>query len=392
MNIDRALRPNRQPTALEQNLLGVDIRNAHQLLPGVIVAALLALCATWLSQAIGVGILGFASSPLSSVTVAVLLGLLVGNVFRLPARLKPGLTFAVKKLLRLGIILLGIRLSLLDVAQLGASGLPVVLLCIASALLITAQVGRWLDLSPRLATLIAVGTSICGVSAIVATAGAIDADEEEVAYAVATITLFGLLATFLYPYLAHALFGGDPVRAGLFMGTAIHDTSQVTGAAMIYAETFALPQGLDAATVTKLVRNLFMAAAIPCMALSYRRRESEQAAADAPRFSLTQWLPLFIIGFLALAALRTVGDGGLAAGGRALGLLDAAGWRLLHSGAGRWAASLLTVALAAVGLSTRLEVFKGLGLKPLLAGFGAALTVGIISVLGIVLVGATLGY
>ena len=390
MSIDRALTSTRQPTALEQNLFGVNVGNIHQLLPGVIVAALLALCATWLSQAIGVGLLGFTSSPLSSVTVAVVLGLLVGNVLRLPARLKPGLTFAVKKLLRLGIILLGIRLSLFDVARLGANGLPVVLLCIASALLITAQVGRWLGLSPRLATLIAVGTSICGVSAIVATAGAIDADDEEVAYAVATITLFGLLATFLYPYLAHALFGGDAVRAGLFMGTAIHDTSQVTGAAMIYAETFALPQGLDAATVTKLVRNVFMAVVIPCMALSCRRRGNEQTA-ETTRFALAQWLPLFVIGFLALAAARTLGDGGLTAGGRALGLLDAAGWRALYSAAGRWAADLLTVALAAVGLSTRLEVFKGLGFKPLLVGLGAALTVGVIGVIGIVMVGATLG-
>jgi uncharacterized integral membrane protein (TIGR00698 family) len=390
MSIDRALIPTRQPTALEQNLFGVNIGNFHRLLPGVIVAALLALCATWLSQAIGVGLLGFASSPLSSVTVAVLLGLLVGNVLRLPAQLKSGLTFTVKKLLRLGIILLGIRLSLFDVARLGASGLPIVLLCIVSALLITAQVGRWLGLSPRLATLIAVGTSICGVSAIVATAGAIDADDEEVAYAVATITLFGLLATFLYPYLAHALFGGDAVRAGLFMGTAIHDTSQVTGAAMIYAETYSLPQGLDAATVTKLVRNVFMAAVIPCMALSCRRRGNEQTA-ETPRFALAQWLPLFVIGFLALAAVRTLGDASLTAGGRALGLLDAAGWRALYSGAGHWASDLLTVALAAVGLSTRLEVFKDLGFKPLLVGLGAALTVGVISVIGIALVGATLG-
>jgi uncharacterized integral membrane protein (TIGR00698 family) len=391
MNIDRARQPIRRPTVLEQSLLGIGIDRAHELLPGVVVAILLAVCATWLSRAIGVGLLGFASSPLSSVTVAVLLGLLVGNALHLPARLKPGLTFAVKKLLRLGIILLGIRLSLFDVARLGGNGLPIVLLCIIGAILITGQMGRWLHLSPRLATLIAVGTSICGVSAIVATAGAIDADDEEVAYAVATITLFGLLATFFYPYLAHALFAEDAVRAGLFMGTSIHDTSQVTGAAMIYCEIFGLPQGLNAATVTKLVRNVFMAVVIPCMALSCRRRESERGT-HAPRFSLTQGLPLFVIGFLALAALRTLADARLAGGGRALGIIDISGWQAFYSGVGCQAMDLLTVALAAVGLSTRLEVFKGLGIKPLLAGLGAALTVGGISVIGITLVGATLGF
>ena len=98
---------------------------------------------------------------------------------------------------------------------------------------ITALIGRWLKLPSRLATLIAVGTSICGVSAIVATGPAIEAEDEEVAYAVATITIFGILATFLYPYLAHALFGQNATAAGLFIGTSIHDTSQVTGAALI---------------------------------------------------------------------------------------------------------------------------------------------------------------
>lgn len=389
MTTGAALRTTRKPTALERNLLGIGIQDAPLLLPGLALAAVIALIATWLAEVIGTRVMGMAKSPLSSVTVAVLLGLFVNNALRLPAWLQPGIGFSVKKLLRLGIILLGIRLSLLDVARLGANGLPVVLLCILSALLITAQVGRWLKLPARLSTLIAVGTSICGVSAIVATAGAIDAEDEEVAYAVSTITLFGLVATFIYPYLAHTLFAGNGLRAGLFLGTSIHDTSQVTGAAMIFAETFGLPQGLDAATVAKLVRNVFMAAVIPFVALAHRRRHPDHAAQQG---SIAQMLPLFVVGFVALATLRTIGDAGLSAGGRALGVIGASGWKGLTDGATHWASNLLTVALAGVGLSTKLKVFKGLGLKPLAAGLGAALAVGVVSALGISLFGAVFGF
>ena len=122
------------------------------------------------------------------------------------------------------------------------------------------------------------------MSAIVATGPAIDAEDEEVAYAVATITIFGILATFVYPYLAHTTLWRQPVAAGLFLGTAIHDTSQVTGAALIFADVFSLPRGVDVATVTKLVRNVFMAFVIPFMASptparrrDRRRRPAKQA-------------------------------------------------------------------------------------------------------------------
>jgi branched-chain amino acid transport system permease protein len=129
---------------------------------------------------------------------------------------------------------------------------------------------RLLKLSDRLGTLMAVGTSICGASAIVATAPAIEAEDEEVAYAVANITVFGIAAMLLYPYLAHALFSGNVVMAGLFQGTAIHETAQVTGSALIYDQTFGVsqkPSAADVAIVIKLVRNAFMAVVIPVMAL-----------------------------------------------------------------------------------------------------------------------------
>jgi len=369
------MNPARAPTLLEKNLLGVAVEGIPRLLPGLLLAALLAWASTQLCQWVGCTLLGFARTPISAVTTAILLGLLVNNLFPLPALFRPGITFAVKKVLRLGIILLGIRLSLLDVLQLGATGVPVVLCCIAGALLCTRLLARWLHLPHRLGTLIAVGTSICGVSAVVATGPAIDAEDEEVAYAVATITLFGIVATFAYPFLARALFRDDPFAAGLFLGTAIHDTSQVTGAALIFAGTFDLPRAVDVATVTKLVRNVFMALVIPLMAMTARR---DAGAAPGDRPSVLQLLPRFVLGFLLVALLRTLGDAGVNAGGRALALWTPDAWAAAIAAIKGWAVDLLVVALAGVGLSTSARVLQGLGLKPLLVGFAAALLVGLI--------------
>ncbi len=376
----------RKTGGLAKNLL--ERSRVPSLLPGLMVAALLAWLSIWLSKYVGVTIMGFAKTPISSVMVAILLGLIVGNTVHLPASLKPGLNFAVKKMLRLGIILLGIRLSIFDVFRLGALGVPIVALCILSALFFTTRLNKWLGLPERLGTLIAIGTSICGVSAIVATGPAIDAEDEEVAYAVAVITIFGILATLVYPYAANMIFAGDPVKAGLFLGTAIHDTSQVTGAGLVFADLFSLPRALDIATVTKLVRNVFMAAAIPFMAFYYARRTAGEGEFAGKKTSFAKLFPLFIVGFLVCAVLRSIGDAGINAGGSAFGLWDDAAWRDIYGFVKHWAVNFLVVALAGVGLSTSFRMFKGLGIKPFVVGMGAAVAVGVVSIAAISLLGA----
>jgi uncharacterized integral membrane protein (TIGR00698 family) len=258
-------------------------------------------------------------------------------------------------------------------------GIPVVVLCIAAALFITSLLTKWLKLPRRLGTLIAVGTSICGVSAIVATGPAIDAEEEEVTYAVAVITVFGIIATLFYPYVANSLFVGDPMKAGLFLGTSVHDTSQVTGAALVFAETFSLPRALDVATVTKLVRNTFMVVVIPLMTLTYSRQSARESEAAEKRVRIARLVPLFIIGFLLCAGIRSMGDAGINAGGRAFGLLSSAVWSGLYSWVKRWAVYLLVVALGGVGPNTNFGVLKGLGIKPFVVGLGAAAVVGVVS-------------
>ena len=374
-------------SALEKNLVGVPINRVPSLLSGLLAAVLLAWLSLWLSDAVGEKLLGFDKTPISPVMLAILLGLIIGAVVPMHKALKPGLSFSVKKVLRLGIILLGIRLTIFDVFRLGVYGVPIVLFCIAAALLVTTRISHWLKLPERLGALVAVGTSICGVSAIVATGPAIDAEEEEVAYAVAVITIFGLVATIVYPYLAHAIFGGEALNAGLFLGTSVHDTSQVVGAAAVYADVFSAPRALDVATVTKLVRNVFMAIVIPFMAFYYSRRAQAQGEFTGAETGILKLLPLFVVGFLAMAVVRSIGDAGIEAGETAFGLWDSPTWMGIVGTIKHWAEILMVVALAAVGLSTNFRTFKGLGTKPFLVGLFAALIVGVLSYIAISLLG-----
>jgi len=382
--------PVRKMNVLEKNLLGVPVGEVPALLPGLAATVLLAWLSIWLSQFVGVTLLGFDKTPISAVMLAILLGLIVGAVVPLPKALKPGLTFTVKKVLRLGIILLGIRLTVFDVFRLGAYGVPIVLICILGALLITTRINKWLRLPERLGALIAVGTSICGVSAIVATGPAIDADDEEVAYAVAVITVFGLLATLVYPYLANTIFAGNALKVGLFLGTSVHDTSQVVGSSKVYADVFSAPLALDVATVTKLVRNVFMAAVIPFVAFYYNRRTHHASPGGQTRFF--KLLPLFVLGFLTMATLRSIGDAGINADGRAFGLWDSGTWHAMHTAIKTWAGNLLVVALAGVGLNTDFRTLKGLGIRPFLVGLSAALAVGGVSYAAILLLGSSVTF
>lgn len=337
---------------------------------GFSLALLLALLGETLAAAAAPA-LGLQKGAISGIMVAILLGLLVNNVFRLPEALRPGLKFAVVRILRLGIVLLGIRLSLVEAGAIGQKALPVIVVTIVAAIAIVTFVSRRVGLGDRLGTLIGVGTSICGATAIVAMTPAIGARDDETAYAVACITLFGVVAMLAYPFAAHWLFAGDPVRSGLFLGTAVHETAQVAGAGLVYQEYFGDARALDVATVTKLMRNLSMLVVIPVMAVLYHRRAREGGAAP----SWTSMVPLFIVGFAAMSAVRTVGD----LGERAFGVLEPAQWKAAVAFVKAAATYCLAVAMAAVGLGTSLRGLRAIGLKPLGVGLFSALLVGAVS-------------
>ena len=176
----------------------------------------------------------------------------------------------------------------------------------------------------------------------------------------------------VYPFFANWVFAGDPFAAGLFLGTSVHETAQVAGAGLVYQEYYGDPAALDAATVTKLVRNLGMLLIIPIMSIAYHRNSTEGQV--APKW----WtmIPLFVIGFALMSLLRTVGD----LGERPFGVLDPATWQLLVAHTKTAAELCLAIAMAAVGLGTSIRALISIGVKPLGMGLFAALLVGGVSV------------
>jgi uncharacterized integral membrane protein (TIGR00698 family) len=341
-------------------------------IPGLLLAFALAILGNFLADSIAHA-LGMGPGAISGIMVAILLGLALGNLLGLPATLRPGIDFAVKRVLRIGIVLLGLMLSIVEVGTIGLKSLPVILVTIPAAILLVTFLGRRLGLPDRLGTLIAVGTGICGNTAIVAVSPTIAAKKEETSYAVACITIFGLFAMLVYPFVAHWLFAGDAFRAGLFLGSAVHDTSQVAGAGMVYQDYYGAPQALNVATVTKLERNLSMLIVIPLMSILYHRRSSE-GTEPPPWYTM---VPLFVVGFAAMSLLRTVGD----LGERPFGLLTPDQWHGFVKLASHVTTYCLGIAMAGVGLGTSIKGIRSIGLKPLGLGLVSALLVGIISTL-----------
>jgi uncharacterized integral membrane protein (TIGR00698 family) len=356
-------------------------------IPGTLIAVAVMLLALVASRYLGAFFkaqLNLQKSPVSTFLLAIILGMVIRNIIRFPKIFEPGFKFCVAKLLRLGIILLGIRLSILAIAKIGLVAVIVVIICITSGIVLASLFARAFKVSNRLGTLIAAGTAICGVSAIVATSPAIGAREEETAYAISTITIFGLLATLVYPYLTELVLRLNLGQAGIFLGTAVHDTSQVTGAAFIYDQIWNREVSRIAIT-TKLVRNTFMMAVIPILAVMYAKRTNSGTPADgAPssvgKVNVMKLFPTFVLGFLALAIFRSIGDVFVTGeAGRFLFWARPESWSSFYSGVTQAATYLLSIAIAAAGLSTQFSKLRKLTIKPFLIGLMAAVSVGLIS-------------
>ena len=373
--------------------LGAKIKDLSKLIPGTFLAFLIWYLSEFICDFVGKTVMGFKSSPISTIMVTIIIGLLIRNLIGLHPSLVPGTSFCLKKLLRLGIILMGIRLSFFDVLKIGVVGIPIITLCITTGLFVTTYATRLLKLPSRLGTLIAVGTGICGASAIVTAAPTIGATDEEVTYAVTNITVFGILAMFLYPYAAETIFAGNHILAGLFLGTSIHETAQVAGSAIMFDQymlsksSVALasvlgtknPLGSDVALVTKLTRNVFMALVIPLMALCYASKNSRTGGKVS--FS-KDYFPLFILGFIFMAIFRTIGEMTVLSSSKlAFHLVPAVQWKSFVAETAKVGGILLATAMAGVGLGTSFKNFKNLGIRPFLVGLFASLTVGIVSVI-----------
>lgn len=340
--------------------------------PGLLAALLLAICARVLAEFAGKALFHAAKTPVSPVLLAIIFGALLRNVLGQGVRLEAGVTTAATTVLRIGIAMVGLKLTLAIVGTLGLFALPVVPACMASAWFLSRLLARPLRLSSNLSLLLAVGTAVCGCTAVMAVAPLIRANKDEMGYAVSCVVIFGVLAMLGYPWLAHAQFAALPTAAGIFLGTAIHDTSQVIGAGLIYAQQFDAPTALAAATTAKLLRNLSMVVLIPWLA--WAAAKSATTTTPAPLAPSTLSLvPGFVWGFTALVVLRSIGDVAFAHSAHALD------WSAGVAYASNASDFLLTMGMAAVGLGISVTSFRGIGWRPLLAAMLIALSVGIVS-------------
>jgi uncharacterized integral membrane protein (TIGR00698 family) len=344
-------------------------------LPGLHLVVAVAVVARYLHSLIPNAMLARA---ISEVFIAVFLGLYIRNVVRFSARFEPGVKFALQRILRWGIILLGLRLSLQDVVATGLEALLLIGACMTLALTLAYLGGRFLRIPSRLATLIGVGTAICGNTAIVATAPVIEAKDEDVSIAVATITFFGTLAVLLYPIIGYFAGLSDHVF-GLWVGTAVNDTSQVVAAGAAFSEV-----ARDVATVVKLTRNTLMVPIIIVIGIVYARSQNRRTPGAATKFSFSKVVPWFVIGFLLMTLVRTVGV--------ALGVLPQ---DVNHPGQLQGAANVLIfvdeiakffilMALSAIGLSTDAAAVRRTGIRPFALGVGVASILAVFS-LGLIL-------
>ncbi len=281
--------------------------------------------------------------------IAILIGIVVALVRPASVTLRPGLHVASKRVLQVAIVLLGTGLSVHEVASTGLSSLPVLLGTLVIALVAAWLIGRWLGVVGDVRTLIGVGTAICGASAIAATDAVIDAPEQDVAYAVATIFTFNVVAVLPFPVLGHAMHLSQP-SFGLLAGPAVNVVSSVVAAASVYGHAAS-----SYAIIVKLSRTLMIIPIALGLAMWRTRREErreEDAGASVTPSRLVKIFPWFIAWFVGAVALNSVGviSHGLS---HVLGDL---------------AQLLIAIALAAIGLSTRLRDIRRAGLRPLALG------------------------
>jgi len=336
---------------------------SHPAVAGTLAAAAIALLATLVPGALGRLPEPLASLPVSPILVAILLGLALAGVARDRPGWAPGLQLAAGPLLNLAVMLIGLRLSLAQLGSLGLQAVPMVLAALVCGLGLAVLLGRLLGTGTKLTALLAVGSAICGASAIAATAPALKPRPEETAYALACVALFGLAATLLYPWLLGAWLP-DGRQVGLVLGAAIQDTAQVTAAALLFEQTFSDPEVVAAATVTKLLRNLSMLIVIPAVTWWALRGEVREGARPA--------FPLFILGFLGFAALRSAGD---------VLVGESEAWGAFLGAAALTSGFLFAMAMAAIGMQIRVAALKVLGVKPALVALLTALGMGGVALL-----------
>lgn len=312
------------------------MQQVKKLVPGIIFTGVLAWACMQIQQIKVVSNLHF-----SSLIIAIILGILINNFVSIPSFLCEGITFSSKKILRLAVILLGFKLSLLEVSQIGEKGFILVTIVSTATILFAVWLGKKFGLERNLALLIGAGSSICGASAVAAVAPVIKGEEKDVTFAIATVTIFGTIAMFLYPLFYRFLQIPDFIYA-VWAGSSIHEVGQVVAAGFAAGD-----QAGQFAILIKLTRVLLVIPAAIILGVTQIQHEKSNAQGIS---KLT--IPWFVFGFLAVVIINSV---------------NIIPCNISHSLIAI-DSFLLTVAMAGLGLETNMGKMRKVGMKPFYVG------------------------
>lgn len=303
-------------------------------IPGVLALLAVGMAGKWVANF---------TPHLEYVLFAIAFGMLISNTVGIPKILAPGID-TYELWLKIGIVLMGARLAMQDLLNIGVVGLALVAVEIFIAIMAARIIGRFFGLSEKLRDLIGVGVGICGVSAIIGATGAIKAKEEDAAYAIAVVLLFGAFMIFFYPLLGTALGLSDQFY-GYWTGLSIDNTAEAVAVGFAYSE-----EAGNIATVVKLARNALMGVVVLILALMYAKKGMSDQVEHKGRF-LWERFPKFLIGFALLSLLATAG---VFSGEEISAMKNLSNWAFL-------------LAFAGVGFKTRFSDMKA-GLKPFFVG------------------------
>lgn len=333
------------------------MNKAVKLLPGIVISLAIAFVAKFLESLLPIHLIGAS-------VIALFIGMIINQIKKPNATITAGLKFTSKKILKLAIILLGASLSISDILDVGQKSLLVMFFTLLTCFGGGYFIGRALGLNWKLSNLISAGTGICGGSAIAAIAPTIDAEDKDIAYAMSATFLFDMAMIVLFPIMGRAL-GLSDMAYGLWAGTAVNDTSSVVAAGYAYTDAAG-----DFATMVKLTRTLTIIPTVIAFSLINTRLKRKEAAKNGvahesgTKLRIGSLIPWFIIGFVALAIVNS------------LGVIPSVVSETMKT----ISKFLMVSALAAIGLNTDFKEMRKSGINPMIHGFVISALVVIVAI------------
>ena len=308
--------------------------------------------------------IGFAAIPVS--LLCLIIGIIIGNLVSLPSSWVRGTNYVKKNILQIAIVFLGLKISLAQVLDVGFNSLTLIISVFLIVFVLGLILQRIFFKEKELITLIGIGTAICGVTAIMASSSVLKSKEQNMAIAILIVVLWGSICVFTYPFFVEWFFSTE-ISKGLFLGVGIHDTSQVLAASLIHFDINGNSVVLETATLTKLIRNLFLALLIPYLAIKV---QSNSLCQRGLLKQISNNIPSFVYGFIFFIFIRTIGD---------QVLVSSSIWDQILAWNHQLVSALFGFALVALGLSIKIKELKDLS--------SSSIVIGLIFSLGILLVG-----